>query len=179
VVNGALKRFAFTAPIDFKRVYNKTQNHKLFKCSNRTLRMATKKTISKEEDDKEIVVEKEIEVKEKKESSAKSTAPSWVKMKPAELEKIIVELGRKGENPSKIGLILRDTHGVPKAKLLGKKIVQILKENKVQYKTEKETSEIKIGNLKSHITKNKHDYSASRSLAKELWALHKIEQLQK
>ena len=33
----------------------------------------------------------------------------------------------------------------------------------------------KIEGLKSHIEKNKHDYPASRSLTKKLWALKRIE----
>ena len=49
----------------------------------------------------------------------------WTKFKPVEVEKIIVDLARQGIAPEKIGLILRDQHGIPKAKLLGIKIKEI------------------------------------------------------
>jgi len=100
--------------------------------------------------------------------------PSWVKMKPAEMEKLVVELAKKGETPEKIGLILRDKHGIPKAKLLGKKVGQILKENKLLETYEKDTVFAKTDKIKEHIAKNKHDYTAQRSLTKHLWAQHRI-----
>ena len=100
--------------------------------------------------------------------------PSWVKIKPIELQEITIKLAKQGNSPAKVGLILRDKHGIPKAKLLGKKITQILKNAKVPYQTEKEIVDKKIDKLKNHITKNKHDYPASRSLTKQLWNLHHL-----
>ena len=96
-------------------------------------------------------------------AQVKSAKPDWVKMKPAELEALIVELGKTGETPAKIGNILRDKHGIPKAKLLGKRISQILKENKIEFKTEKASMDEKIKNLESHIKKNKNDFVAIES----------------
>lgn len=66
--------------------------------------------------------------------------PDWVKMKPAELEKIVVDLYKEGVSSAKIGLILRDKYGVPKAKLLGKRITKILKDAKTKLRYEKEKS---------------------------------------
>ncbi|MEK6850095.1 MAG: 30S ribosomal protein S15 [Nanoarchaeota archaeon] len=98
----------------------------------------------------------------------------WIKTKPAELEKLILELHKEGHPPAKIGLILRDKHGIPKSKLAGKKILQILKENKLQYLTEKKIVQDKIDSLGKHITAHKHDYTAKRSLTKNLWAVKKL-----
>jgi len=100
--------------------------------------------------------------------------PNWLKTKPSEVEKIVVELGKKGHAPEEIGTILRDQHGIPKAKLLGKRITKIMKENKIKMKPEKEKVEERIIKLKTHIEKNKHDYPAQRSLTKELWAIYHI-----
>ncbi len=97
---------------------------------------------------------------------------SWIKIKPAELEKIIIELAKQGNSPARIGLILRDKEGIPKTKLLGKKITKILRENKIDYITDKEIIEKKIKILKAHIEKNKYDYTAKRFLAKNLWLLY-------
>lgn len=95
-------------------------------------------------------------------------------MKPAELEKIVIDLYKQGESIAKIGLILRDKHGVPKAKLFGKKISQILKDAKVEIKSEKEKIQREIESLKKHIEKNKHDKKANKALTKKIWALSKI-----
>lgn len=104
----------------------------------------------------------------------KEKKSDWVKIKPAELEKIILDLHKEGNSPSKIGLVLRDKHGVPKARLLGKKVTQILAENKVKFTTEKEIAANKIQNVEKHISAHKHDYTAKRSLTKRLWAIKKL-----
>lgn len=102
-----------------------------------------------------------------------SEKPGWIKLKPAEVEKLIIELAQKGETPEKIGLILRDQHGIPKVKLMGKKISRILRENKISYRTQKERVNDKIKNLEQHIARKKHDVSAKRSLSKNLWVLNR------
>ena len=106
---------------------------------------------------------------------AKTEKPEWVKMKPQELQQIVLDLHKQGNSPAKIGLILRDKHGIPKAKLLGKKVSKIIKDSKQQPITEKAVFQEKIESLNKHIEKNKHDYSASRSLAKTLWAIKRAD----
>jgi small subunit ribosomal protein S15 len=101
---------------------------------------------------------------------------SWIKTKPEELKKIILSLAKENNSPAKIGLILRDKHGIPKAKLLGKKISQILKESGHPYITEKNIIDSKIKKLKAHKENHKHDNSASRSLTKKLWHSYHLSQ---
>ena len=72
------------------------------------------------------------EIKKKEEEKK----PSWIKLKPKEVEDLVVDLAKKGESPAKIGLILRDKHGIPKTKVFGKKIKQILDQKGIEYKTE-------------------------------------------
>ncbi len=86
----------------------------------------------------------------------------WTKISAKEIEKIVIDLARQGTAPEKIGLILRDQHGVPKAKLLGVKIGKILANNKLDSNSEKKNISNKIENLKKHSEKNKHDYTAMR-----------------
>lgn len=100
------------------------------------------------------------------------TKPEWVKIKPAEIENIVVELHKEGNAPAKIGLILRDKYGIPKAKLLGKRITKILKEAKMDFISEKELIKKRIESVEKHISIHRHDYTAKRSLGKKLWALH-------
>ncbi len=98
----------------------------------------------------------------------------WMKIKPAEIEKLILDLHKEGNSPAKIGLILRDKHGIPKSKLVGKRVTEVLKENKISPLTEKHAAQEKIDNLQKHITQHKHDYTAKRSLSKGLWSIKKL-----
>jgi small subunit ribosomal protein S15 len=95
----------------------------------------------------------------------------WTKIKPAELEKIVVELYKKGETTAKIGLVLRDKYGIPKAKALGKRISEILTDAKMELKSDKEPVQRRIDILNKHLEKNKYDQPAKKKLIKELWAL--------
>jgi len=96
------------------------------------------------------------------------------KPKKSEVEKIVLEIAKEEKTPAKIGLILRDKHSIPKVKALGKKITQILKENNIQYPSEKEISEKKSEKIKIHLKQNKHDYTAQQSLTKQLWKIQKL-----
>lgn len=99
---------------------------------------------------------------------------SWVTAKPAEIRSKIVELARQGMPPEKIGLVLRDQHGIPKAKLLGLKIGKVLKEEKLWNDYEKANLEGHIEKLTKHTAKNTHDYKAIRVLVKRAAHLTKI-----
>jgi small subunit ribosomal protein S15 len=99
--------------------------------------------------------------------------PEWVSLKPSEIEKIVIDLAKQGETPAKIGLILRDKHGVPKTRIINKKITQILKEAKISFKSDEEKTKEKIATLEKHISKNNHDYAAKRAFTKKLWLVKK------
>ncbi len=87
-----------------------------------------------------------------------------ITMKPKEIEEIVVRLARDKVNPAKIGLILRDQHGIPKAKLLGKKITKILKDNGINSSPDRECVTKRIEELKKHTQENKQDKKAKRAL---------------
>ncbi|CCF73988.1 small subunit ribosomal protein S13e [Babesia microti strain RI] len=54
--------------------------------------------------------------------------PVWLKAKPSEVEDQIVKLAKKGQTPSQIGVILRDSMGIPQVKpITSNKILRILK----------------------------------------------------
>ena len=136
----------------------------------------TEKEIKEEKADKSEKVGKKLGQDRSADSpgEASQKKPSWIKMKPAELEKIVVDLAKKGEGPAKIGLILRDKYGIPKVKLFGKRLTQILKGANVEYRKEKNFFEARGEKLKGHLVNNKHDYPAARALTKNLWVLNKI-----
>lgn len=60
----------------------------------------------------------------------KRAPASWFKMTSADVEDHVCKLAKKGLNPSQIGVLLRDQHGVAQVKsVTGQKIVRILKAN--------------------------------------------------
>lgn len=107
--------------------------------------------------------------------SKKNIKTDWIKTKPAELEKLILELHKNGNSLAKLGLILRDKHGVPKAKLIGKRIGRVLSSAGEKVETQLDTLNKEKTTLEKHISKNKHDYNALRSLHKKLWDINKAE----
>ena len=99
----------------------------------------------------------------------------WAKMKPEEVEKIVVDLAKKGIPSEKIGLILRDEHGVPKARLFGKKIKQILKENNLYTNSELNNLKEKVERIKKHTQKHKHDFHSKKYIGSYIAKIHKLE----
>merc|ERR1712070_609038 len=58
----------------------------------------------------------------------KRTPPSWVKQSASDTIKEICNMAKKGYTPSQIGVVLRDSHGIPQVKMIaGNKIVRILR----------------------------------------------------
>ncbi len=101
----------------------------------------------------------------------------WSKLKPSEVEKLIVELGEKKIPPEKIGLILRDQHGIPKVKLFKLKINKVLAKHNLAINSEKKNIETKIERLGNHFAKNKHDYKAQHKKIMYTSHLNKIKKL--
>ncbi|MFA5992429.1 MAG: hypothetical protein WC796_01840 [Candidatus Pacearchaeota archaeon] len=94
--------------------------------------------------------------------------------KVEDIEKIVVDLGKSGMPPAKIGLVLKETYGIQKAKVLGKKIGQILKENKIEIKDELSSMESKLKNIERHFEKNKQDKRAKREISRYVSLKRKI-----
>ncbi len=90
--------------------------------------------------------------------------PVWLKFSEKDIEAIISKLAKQGLTSEKIGLVLRDTYGIPKAKIYGKKISQILKENKLYKDANLSNLEKKQQIIKKHIEKNKKDEKSKRAL---------------
>mmetsp|Transcript_12736 Transcript_12736/g.22521 ORF Transcript_12736/g.22521 Transcript_12736/m.22521 type:complete len:153 (-) Transcript_12736:2412-2870(-) len=58
----------------------------------------------------------------------KRSAPSWCKATSTEVNDSICKLARKGMTPSQIGVVLRDSNGIPQvSSVTGSKILRILK----------------------------------------------------
>ncbi|TAL57429.1 MAG: 30S ribosomal protein S15 [Nanoarchaeota archaeon] len=92
---------------------------------------------------------------------------SWVSYKPKEVELIIGKLSKEGNSPSKIGMVMRDTYGVPDVELIvGKKITEILVDKKIAPVIPEDLMSLIKKNIliKKHLEKNKKDMPAKRGL---------------
>lgn len=97
----------------------------------------------------------------------KKTKPVWLSYKPKEVETLVVKLAKAGNSPAMIGLILRDTYGIPDVKTVTKKkITQILKENKLESKLPSDLADLikRFIAVQKHMEINKKDYTGKRGL---------------
>ncbi len=97
----------------------------------------------------------------------KPEKPSWVSYKPKEAEMIVVKLAKEGNSPSKIGMILRDSYGIPDIALVTKKSITDILEEKKQLP---ELPEDLLSAIKKSVAVSKHleenhlDQTARRGL---------------
>ena len=97
----------------------------------------------------------------------KQTVPEWVEQPAEEVESKIVELHNQGLSTSQIGILLRDSYGVPSvSQVTGKKITRILKERKSANKLPEDLQNLmrKALGLRKHLGVNTRDIHNKRSL---------------
>ncbi len=98
----------------------------------------------------------------------KDADTKWVKYKPKEIEQLVVKLSKGGNGQAKIGLILRDSYGIPSVKKLTKKsVLQILKEKKLSSEIPEDLANLIKREIliTTHIeNNNKHDQPSIRGL---------------
>ena len=97
----------------------------------------------------------------------RNQAPAWSNTDSAAITKIILELRKDGASSAKIGLVLRDRHGVPDVKLAtGKRIGTILRENKLATEIPEDLRDLmsKALGLRKHLAENKKDLHNKRQL---------------
>ncbi|MEW6721681.1 MAG: 30S ribosomal protein S15 [Candidatus Micrarchaeota archaeon] len=59
------------------------------------------------------------------------TVPEWSPMKKAEISEAVVKMAKEGMGPARIGLVMRDQHGVANMRaVLGKSLAQHLRKEK-------------------------------------------------
>ena len=93
--------------------------------------------------------------------------PSWLRYKGKEIELLVVKLAKEGYSQSQIGMHLRDTYGIPDVKLITKKkINQILDEKKLLPEIPEDLLAVirKSVSLAKHLEENHKDYTAKRGL---------------
>ncbi len=97
----------------------------------------------------------------------RTTPPKWVEYSSREIEELVAKLAKKGENPSRIGVILRDQYGIPNTKLTAQKGVrQILEEKGMKKDTPEDLMDLmkKAVELDKHRTANRQDMVSKRGM---------------
>jgi small subunit ribosomal protein S15 len=97
----------------------------------------------------------------------KKTAQSWMTHKPKEIELLVVKLAKEGHAPSTIGIILRDTYGIPDVKAVTKRSISDMLDKKALLpKLPENLSSLlkRVIDLQKHLELNKKDMIAKRGL---------------
>ena len=103
--------------------------------------------------------------------------PTWLKYKSGEIELLVVKLAKEGHSTSRIGILLRDSYGIPDVHFLTKKkITQILSENKISPELPEDIMFLikKRILIKKHLDKNKKDMPAKRGLQLTESKIHRL-----
>ena len=93
--------------------------------------------------------------------------PAWCRYTAEEVEALVIRLAKDGYPPSRIGIILRDQHGIPLTKpITGKSVSQILKERELASSLPEDLENLmrKATRLHVHLDKNKADLGNKRAL---------------
>ena len=117
--------------------------------------------------------------KAKSHKPLKKSLPTWLRYTGKELELLVLKLAKEGKTPSQIGMVLRDTYGIPDTKFIAKKgITAILKEKKQLSETPEDLMALIRKNVKvlKHIERNDQDEVSKRGL---LLTTSKIKRLTK
>ena len=94
-------------------------------------------------------------------------SPAWMKYSPAEIEKLVLKLAKEGKTTPVIGLILRDSYGIPSVKTAtGKRVLEILKENELKPALPEDLKSliIRVLEITKHLGSNRKDMTAKRGL---------------
>ncbi|MHA1781955.1 MAG: 30S ribosomal protein S15 [Promethearchaeota archaeon] len=98
---------------------------------------------------------------------ARLEKPVWIELSAEEIEAEVVKLARRGHSKSIIGVILRDSYGVPLVKVVtGKTISQILEEHGMKEPLPEDLSNLikKALNIRKHLESNKKDLDSKKGL---------------
>ena len=102
---------------------------------------------------------------------------TWIRYSNKEIEQLIIKLAKQGKSQSEIGMILRDTYGVPSVRdILKKKLYKILEENKIIPKLPEDLTSLIKNEIKiiKHFERNKKDMHAKRGLLLTESKIHRL-----
>lgn len=98
---------------------------------------------------------------------SKPLKPTWVRYEAPEVEMIVGKLAKEGKSMSEIGIIMRDTYGIPSIKLItGKTVSAIIEEKKLSKELPEDLLALlrKVVALRKHFENNRQDMTAKRGV---------------
>ena len=98
---------------------------------------------------------------------SKTSKPSWMRYSEKEIEIIITKLAKEGKSTAEIGVMMRDSYGIPSVKeATGKKVSQIIQEKDLSPEIPEELNFLlkKAAMIRKHIESNNQDKTAKRGL---------------
>ncbi len=101
----------------------------------------------------------------------------WIRYQDHEIEQLILKLAKQNKSSSEIGMILRDTYGIPDVKdLLKKKLNKVLEENNVLPSLPEDLSSLIKREIQiiKHFERNKKDMHAKRGLLLTESKIHRL-----
>jgi len=108
--------------------------------------------------------------KKGKSGSKKPTESSlqpWVSYSAEEVQQLVIKSSKSGKPPSQIGIILRDSYGIPDTRKIAKKsILQILRDNNMQGQIPEDLAALikKEIQITKHLENNRQDRNSKRGL---------------
>ncbi len=108
---------------------------------------------------------------------ATKTIPPWVTYSPEDVEKLVVELARRGFTPSMIGVILRDQYGIPLVKVItGKSVKEILEEHGLKPQIPEDLMALirRALRIRRHLEEHPKDMSARKGLILVESKIHRL-----
>ena len=96
-----------------------------------------------------------------------NTPKPWLTYTKEEVDQLIIKLAKSGNSSAKIGVILRDTYGIPDVKkITNKKILKVMHEHKLSQKLPEDLTNLIKRQLLilKHLEINKQDQVAKRGL---------------
>lgn len=97
----------------------------------------------------------------------KASVQSWVRYKAKEVELLITKLAKDGKTASQIGIILRDSYGIPNVRqIVGKSLQQILVEKTLLAEIPDDLYSLmkKAVLARRHFKIHKHDFHTKRGI---------------
>jgi len=97
----------------------------------------------------------------------RKTSQAWLRYKDKEIELLVTKLAKEGKSGSEIGLIMRDSYGVPSVRQATNKAVgQILKEKNLAPEIPEDLLALikRVIMLNKHLEKNNKDEGAKHGL---------------
>ena len=105
------------------------------------------------------------------------TPPSWLEISVKDLGDQICKLAKKGMHPSKIGVLLRDQHGIPQVRgVTGSKILRILKLRGLAPEIPEDLYHLikKAVSIRKHLEANNRDTNAKFRLVLTESKIHRV-----